>query len=85
MKPYAIRFTREAAKDVKRLTPRLRQKLREILLADLATAPYSGKRLIGDLDGFFSVRLSHKDRVVYSVDEKTRTIFVHRARTHYGA
>jgi Txe/YoeB family toxin of toxin-antitoxin system len=84
VRAFAIRFTREAAKDVKKLSPRLKKKLREILLADLATAPFSGKRLLGDLSGFYSVRLTHKDRIVYSVDEATRTIYVHRARTHYG-
>ena len=84
MKPFAVRFTKEAAKDAKKLSPRLRQKLREILLADIATDPFSGKRLVGDLLGFYSVRLTHKDRIVYSVDDATRTVFVHRARTHYG-
>lgn len=84
MKPFAVRFTKEAAKDVKQLTPRLKKKLREILLADVAIDPLSGKKLVGDLSGFYSVRLTHKDRIVYSVDEETRTVFVHRARTHYG-
>jgi Txe/YoeB family toxin of Txe-Axe toxin-antitoxin module len=46
--------------------------------------PFSGKKLVGDLDGFYSVRLTYKDRIVYSVDEKSHTVFVHRARTHYG-
>lgn len=84
MKPFAVRFTKEAAKDVKRLTPRLKKKLREILLADVVIDPFSGKKLVGDLSGFYSVRLTHRDRIVYSVDEATRTVFVHRARTHYG-
>jgi len=84
VKPYAIRFTKEAVKDVEKLTDRLKTKLREILTEDITADPYSGKRLIGDLQGFYSVRLTHKDRIVYSVDEETHTIFVHRARTHYG-
>ena len=84
MKPYAVRFTKEAVNDVKKLSPRLRRKLREILAADLATDPFSGKKLVGDLTGFYSIRLSRKDRIVFSVDEATRTIFIHRARTHYG-
>ncbi|MBU4270319.1 MAG: type II toxin-antitoxin system YoeB family toxin [Planctomycetes bacterium] len=84
MKPYAVRFTKEAVKDVKKLSLRLRRKLREILAADPATDPFSGKKLVGDLTGFYSIRLSRKDRIVFSVDEATRTIFIHRARTHYG-
>ena len=84
MKPFKVRFTHEAAKDVKKLSPRLRRKLREILTADVAVAPFSGKKLVGDLSGFYSVRLTHQDRVVYSVDAKARIIYVHRARTRYG-
>ena len=84
MNPFAVRFTKEAAKDVKKLSPRLKRKLREMLLADIATNPFSGKKLVGDLLGFYSVRLTHQDRIVYSIDESTRTLFVHRARTHYG-
>jgi mRNA-degrading endonuclease RelE of RelBE toxin-antitoxin system len=82
--PYAIRFTKEAAKDVEKLPPRLKEKLKIILRAQVAPSPRCGKRLVGDLAGFFSLRLSYKDRVVYSIDEDSRTVFIHRARTHYG-
>ena len=81
---YAIRLTKEAAKAVRRLSPKLRRKLREIALHQIAETPHAGKRLVGDLTGFYSVRLTHRDRVVYSIDESTRTVFIHRARTHYG-
>ena len=84
MTPYAIRFTKEAAKDVDRLPPRLKEKLKVVLLKQVAPNPRCGKRLVGDLAGFFSLRLSYKDRLVYSVDDDSRTVFVHRARTHYG-
>ena len=46
--------------------------------------PYEGKRLLGDLAGSYSYRLTYKDRIVYSLDEKQRTIYIERARTHYG-
>jgi mRNA interferase RelE/StbE len=82
--PYAIRFTKEAAKDVDKLPPRLKEKLRVMLRQQVAPNPRCGKRLVGDLAGFLSLRLSFKDRVVYSVDDATRTVFIHRARTHYG-
>jgi mRNA interferase RelE/StbE len=84
VKPYTIRFTQEAAKDVKKLSPRLKKKLREILVSDISTDPLSGKKLVGDLQGFYSVRLTLKDRIVYSIDETKHTIYIHRARTHYG-
>lgn len=84
MKPYEVRFTKDAVKDVHRLTPKLRQKLKEILTETILKDPQGGKRLVGDLAGFFSFRLTFKDRIVYSIDEKARIIFVHRTRTHYG-
>lgn len=84
MTPYAIRFTKEAAKEVERLSPRLKEKMKVVLQEQVAPNPRCGKRLVGDLAGFFSLRLSYKDRLVYSVDEENRTVFVHRAKTHYG-
>ena len=83
MTPYAIRFTKEAAKDVGKLPPRLKDRLKVILGQQVAPDPRCGKRLVGDLAGFFSLRPSYKDRLVYSIDEDCRTVFIHRARTHY--
>ena len=84
MTAYAIRFTKEAAKDVGKLPPRLKERLKVVLREQVAPNPRCGKRLVGDLAGFFSLRLSYNDRLVYSVDDDSRTVFVHRARTHYG-
>ncbi len=84
MKPYQVRFTKEAIKDFNRLTPKMKQKLQDILENTIAIDPQSGKHLVGELSGFYSHRLSYKDRIVYSVDETSRTIFIHRTKTHYG-
>ena len=84
MRGYEVRFTREAVKDVGKLSAKLRLKLKQILVEAVAKNPYAGKRLVGDLKGFYSVRLTLKDRIVYTIDENARTVFVHRARTHYG-
>jgi mRNA-degrading endonuclease RelE of RelBE toxin-antitoxin system len=81
---WEIRFTRQAKKDVEQLPPKLKDKLRDILLEVLALNPYEGKKLLGDLSGSYSYRLTYKDRIVYSLDEERRIIYVERARTHYG-
>ncbi len=81
---YEIRFTKQAAKDVSKLTPKLREKLKGLLRNRIAREPLEGKPLLGELAGYYSVRLSYKDRVVYTVDEAARVVLVHRARTHYG-
>jgi mRNA-degrading endonuclease RelE of RelBE toxin-antitoxin system len=81
--PFEVRFTKEALKDIKRLSPRLKNKLKAIILNQIAVDPRAGKKLVGDLQGFYSVRLTYQDRIVYSIDQKHRTVFVHRAKTHY--
>jgi len=85
VKAYEIRLTKEAVKDVAKLTPKLKLKLKDMLLRNIALNPYDGKQLVGDLAGLYSLRLTFKDRIVYSVDEGAHIVFVHRARTHYGA
>lgn len=81
---YEIRITKQAQKDIEKLTPKLRQKLRSILVDILADDPYAGKKLLGELSGNYSYRLTYQDRVIYSIDEEARIVYVKRARTHYG-
>lgn len=81
---YQVFLTREAVKDIERLTPKLRLKLQQILETVLTTTPHAGKRLVGDLAGNRSLRLTHHDRILYQIDETRRTVYVKRARTHYG-
>lgn len=81
---YEVRLTRRAEKDIKKLTPQLRRKLSEILTETIARDPFQGKKLVGDLAGSYSHRLTYKDRIVYSIDAKNRVIYVERAATHYG-
>lgn len=84
MKKYQILFAKQAVKDVKSLSPKLRNKLRDILTEVISEDPFAGKKLLGDLKGNYSYRLDIKDRIIYSVDTKKKIIFVKRAKTHYG-
>jgi Txe/YoeB family toxin of toxin-antitoxin system len=79
-----VRFTRQAEKDISKLSPKLRAKLKDIVRYRLAADPYSGKPLVGPLKGYYSVRLSYQDRVVYSIQDDELLVIVVRARTHYG-
>ena len=82
--PYGIRFTREAVKDVQVLTPKLKAKLKTVLEQVIAINPTAGKALVGDLKGFYSYRLTIRDRILYTVSENEHTVYIHRAQTHYG-
>ena len=81
---YAIQLSRRAKKDVQKLTPKLRSKLQDIFRNKISVDPYAGKPLSGDLKGFYSVRLTYQDRIVYSIEEERVTVYVLRAKTHYG-
>jgi mRNA interferase RelE/StbE len=81
---WEVRFTKQARKDVEKFSPKLREKLRDILVEVLSKEPYAGKQLLGELEGSYSYRLTFQDRIVYSLDEKRRILYVERARTHYG-
>ncbi len=81
---YEVRITRRAEKDILTLTPKLREKLKDILIEVIAKNPFEGKKLLGDLEGSFSYRLNYQDRIVYSIDKQNRIVYVERARTHYG-
>lgn len=82
--PYEVLFTKEAFKDFRKLSLKLKNKLKDIITRQIIENPYSGKKLIGDLTGFLSIRLSYKDRIVYSIDEKAEVVYVHRVKNHYG-
>ena len=81
--PFQILITRLAQKEIATLTPKLKKKLREIVVNRIAVNPFDGKKLVGDLRGCWSVRLTLKDRVVYSIDEEKQIVYILRARTHY--
>ena len=84
MKKYEILFTKQALKDVNSLSPKLKKKLKAVLIEVIANDPFCGKKLLGDLDGNYSYRLNLKNRIVYGVNKKKKIIFIKRARTHYG-
>ncbi len=81
---FDIKITKQALKDIKTLSPKLKNKLKNILVEVLSKDPYSGKKLLGKLSGNYSYRLSVKDRMVYSINEGDQIVFIKRARTHYS-
>jgi mRNA-degrading endonuclease RelE of RelBE toxin-antitoxin system len=56
---YEVRFTKETKKDIAKLTPKLKQKLKAIIQDVISSNPYSGKKSVGDLAGFYSMRLDY--------------------------
>ena len=66
--PFTIRITRRAQKDIEKLTPKLRRKLREVMTNRIAEDPTSGKKahrrplglLVGPPDLSGSNRVPHR-------------------------
>jgi len=80
---YRVLFSKRALKDIEKLTPKLRNKLKDIVRNRLVTEPQGGKYLVGNLRGYLSIRLTHRDRIVYRIDENEKTVLIARARSHY--
>jgi mRNA-degrading endonuclease RelE of RelBE toxin-antitoxin system len=81
---YTLRFTKKAQKDIQSLSPKLKAKAKDILRHKIAHEPTAGKPLTGGLKGYYSVRLSYQDRIIYRIEEGECIVLVVRARTHYG-
>jgi Txe/YoeB family toxin of Txe-Axe toxin-antitoxin module len=81
---YGIELTKQAQKDIKKLSPKLKEKLKDILRNKIAVDPLSGKALLGDLAGYYSVRLTFQDRIVYRIEDGRCVVIIIRAKTHYG-
>jgi addiction module RelE/StbE family toxin len=79
-----VLFSKQAQKDIRKLTPKLPQKAKEIIRNNISINPYCGKMLVGNMKGYYSVRLNYHDKIVYSIDDDQVIIFILRAKTHYG-
>jgi len=84
---WQLVYTRQAAKDAKKLaTSGLKDKA-QTLLAILEVDPFQTpppyEKLIGDLAGAFSRRINFQHRLVYQVLETEKIVKILRLWTHY--
>ena len=86
MVTWRIVYTKEAQKDAKKIaTAGLKpkgEKLLEILSKNPFQTPPPFEKLIGDLLGAYSRRITIQHRLVYQVLEEIRTVKVIRMWTH---
>jgi mRNA interferase RelE/StbE len=81
---YRLETTRRFEKDFRKLAPDLKQRIdKQVRL--LETQPYSGKRLRGEFEGSYSLRLGDY-RIIYWVEEHAKKIILltvgHRRRVY---
>jgi len=84
---WRVVFTRQALKDAKKLSSAGLRAKAEILLDILRDNPYRTpppfEKLIGDLAGAYSRRISIQHRLVYQIVTEERVVKVLRMWTHY--
>ena len=84
---WSLVYTRQAQKDAEKLAAAGLKPKAEALLAILAENPYQTpptfEKLVGDLSGAYSRRISLQHRLVYQVLDEARTVKVLRMWTHY--
>jgi len=81
---YTVLITKQAKKDIPFLAKNDIQKLKSILYEVISENPFIGKKLKGSLLGNYSYRLNIRDRIVYSIHEDEKIVYIKRVRTHYG-
>ncbi len=76
---YEVEITPEGLRHLRKLPEKVRAAVIEIIFGSIAENPRrAGKPLRGELEGLYSARRGDF-RVVYEVDQKTRTVVIHRA------
>jgi len=82
---WKIEFSRTALKDAKKLKAANLEENVKAILGTLKPNPYNHpyEKLSGNLKGYFSRRINIKHRLVYSVNEATKTIRVVSVWSHY--
>jgi len=84
---WTLFFTKQAQKDAKKLaSANLRpqaERLLEILKKDPFASPPPFEKLIGDLNGAYSRRITIQHRLVYQIYSEKKAVKILRMWTHY--
>jgi toxin YoeB len=84
---WRLVYTKQAQKDAEKLAAAGLKPKAQALLAILAENPYQTpppfEKLVGDLSGAYSRRISIQHRLVYQVLDQPKTVKVLRLWTHY--
>lgn len=87
MVKWQVVFTKQAQKDAKKLAAaglrRKAEELLEILKENPFQSPPLYEKLVGDLSGAYSRRITIQHRLVYQVYKDERVVKVLRMWTHY--
>ena len=84
---WEIVLSRQAAKDAKKIAQAGLKAQAEKLLKILAENPYTNpppyEKLVSNLQGFYSRRISIQHRLIYKIIESEKAVHILRMWTHY--
>lgn len=84
---YELKFDKRVKKQIPNINSAKLGKKLSALLDIIEINPFQQppeyEALIGDKKGFYSRRINHQHRLVYSVDESTHTVWVESCWSHY--
>ena len=76
MKPkYTVVLSKQAEHFYKKLNGKVKAKVKECLIS-LEDQAYAGKSLHGDLKENYSLRIGKKLRIIYTISEKDKAIYI---------
>jgi len=84
---WKVVFTKHAQKDAKNLSSSGLKEKALLLLENIKNNPYQNpppyEKLVGDLAGAYSRRISIQHRMVYQILKEQKTVKILRMWTHY--
>jgi Txe/YoeB family toxin of toxin-antitoxin system len=84
---WIVVFTKQARKDAKKLSASGLKSKAEAIIEILRDNPYQTpppyEKLVGDLAGAYSRRITIQHRIVYQIVDNEKTVKVIRMWTHY--
>lgn len=82
---YQIKYHKEAVKDIDNLKTAGLDKKAHSLIEILKINPYQPpyEKLVGNLQGYYSRRISLQHRLIYTINEENKIIEIYRMWTHY--
>jgi len=72
---YNVILSRQAEKYFTKLQGKVKAQVQECLIS-LEDEAFLGKRLHGDLKYYWSLRIGKKIRIIYSISQKDKTVYV---------
>ncbi len=84
---YVIRYSKQAAKDIRKLEAHYLKDKAHSLIAIIKENPFTYpppfEKMGGDFKGFYSRRINKEHRLLYTVDEQMGIVSIYRVWSHY--